>query len=182
MAIYIRIIGLRKFESIEREKKRISTILDSIELDLKFLNFIPVNDKLLTWELSETEFCKFYELKIFDCSIKLVFDNSNFIEFYCSKGLDIRDFGVTEENKKFVEGVRKIFGKIATGYGIKELIYFSEWFFDPDSIREGVSTFEELKQLIDSNKYIEQPDYWGKWKNDYFIEKVWCKNLEDCAN
>ncbi|WP_437397169.1 hypothetical protein [Flagellimonas lutimaris] len=171
MAIYIRTIGFREIESIENECDRISKILDSIVLDLDFLNENLIDKELLKWELVKTKYHSYFELKLEQDSLKVFFDNPNFIEFLGSKGWDIRDFGVGEDNRKYLNGAKEIFKSISRNYGISELYYFSEWFFDPDSIREGENSVDDLKKLLESNPYSAMPDFWEEWPNGYVVEK-----------
>ncbi len=172
MAIYIRTIALREIDSIEKERERLFKILKSTKLELDFWNENHFEIKSLEWKLIETDYRSYFELKLFKTTLKLFFDNPNFIEFLCSDGWDIREFGKTEKNRDCLNGIREIYRRISRNYGIIEVFYFSEWFFDPDSIREGESSFENFKDLIASNPYIEMPEFWKEWKNGYFVEKI----------
>ena len=172
MAIYIRTIGVRKIDKEEIEIERLDNILRSTNLNLDFL--IENHRKIdrSEWKLLKTEHHCYFELDLHGESIKVLLDNPNFIEFISSNGWDIRDFGRTEENKNYINGIKSIYQAISSKYGLSELYYFSEWFFDPDSIREGLSSFKEFKKIIESNPYIKMPKFWDEWPNNYVIEKV----------
>ncbi len=169
MAVYIRIIGIRKLDSIENEQMRLTQILDSIKLNLKFINEKSINAK---WNLNITEYKKYFELKLFEHSLQIHFDNKNFIEFLGSEGWDIRDFGSDKQNIDYLNGIKDIFRLIAESYGIKELIYFSECFFDPDGIREGESTFEDFLELIKLNPNSMRTELYELKTSEYYIESI----------
>ena len=172
MAVFIRTIGFREIYSIENERNRVSKILDLIALDLDFLNESLVGKELIVWNLVRTKYHSYFELKLSQDTLKVFFDNPNYIEFLGTKGWDIRDFGADDENRKYINQVREIFKRISGNYGISNLYYFSEWFFDPDSIREGENNIDDLKNLIESNPYSEMPEFWEDWPNGYVVEET----------
>ncbi len=148
MAVWIQIIGLRQSASIEIEKDKISEILKNAEFDFNFIKkSSDLELKKVSWNLSQSKGIEYFELPIFGQSLKIYFDNPNFIEFSGSFELFSSWFRFADkEQSELTNEIRKIFRKIASDYGISELIYFSEWFFELDGIRNKEETFEDLKK------------------------------------
>ena len=76
------------------------------------------------------------------------------------------------EQSGLTNGIRKVFLKIASEYGIPELIYFSEWFFELGEIRNKQETFEDLIERIKNNSNQKKNELFGLESNEYFIEKT----------
>jgi hypothetical protein len=174
MAVWIQIIGLRKSDSIKNEKEKILEILNKMEFNFDFLNQKNgVELKKTEWNLTESKGIEFFKLSMFDQYLKICFDNPNFIEF--SGSFDLFSAWlqfVDKDEYKITNGIRKIFGKIASEYGISELIYFSEWFFSLDYIRDGNATFENLIEQIKNNPDCEREELFGLEAEEYYKEKV----------
>ena len=82
MAVWIQIIGLRKSDSIENEKEKILKILNKTEFDFNFVKQKPdIELEKTEWTLIQSKGIEFFELPILDQSLKIYFDNSDFIEF-----------------------------------------------------------------------------------------------------
>jgi hypothetical protein len=174
MAVWIQIIGFRKSDSIENEKERISEILNKAEFDFDFVKRkSDVELKQVKWSLTQSKGIEFFELPILDQSLKIYFDNPNFIEFSGSFDLFSSWFWFADkQNSDLTNGIRKIFSAIASDYGISELMYFSEWFFELGEIRNEEETFEDLKKRINDNPEREKKELFGLESNEYYIEKI----------
>lgn len=167
MAVWIQIIGIRKSYSIEKEKNIISRILKNTKFDFDFIN------KKVNWNLTQSKGIEYFELPILDQSLRIYFDNPNFIEFSGSFELFSAWFRfVDEEQSVLTNGIRKVFLKIASEYGISELIYFSEWFFELGEIRNKKETFEDLIERIKNNSNQKKNELFGLESNEYFIEQI----------
>ncbi|MFI1770268.1 hypothetical protein [Thalassobellus citreus] len=174
MAVWIQIIGLRKSDSIENDKNMISKILKNEKFDFGFVNknsgleFEKVN-----WNLTQSKGVEYFELPILDQSLRIYFDNPNFIEFSGSFGLFSSWFQFADKKQsELTNGIRKIFGKIASEYGILELIYFSECFFELGEIRNKEETFEDLMERIKNYPDLKRDELFGLESNEYYIEKT----------
>jgi len=174
MAVWIQIIGFRKSYSIENEKERVSEILNKKEFDFDFVKRkSDVELKQTEWNLTQSKGIEFFELQILDQSLKIYFDNPNFIEFSGSFDLFSSWFWFADkQNSDLTNGIRKIFSAIAFEYGISELFYFSEWYFDLDEIRNEEETFENLKKRIQNNPKHRKGELFGLESNEYFIERI----------
>ena len=174
MAVWIQIIGFRKFDSIENEKEKISKILNKTEFDFDFVNRkSDVELNQAEWNLTQSKGIEFYELSILDQSLKIYFDNPNFIEFSGSFDLFSSWFWFTnKQNFELTNGIRNVFRKIAAEYGIEELFYFSEWFFSLDEIRSKEESFEDLINRIQKNPKDRKEELYGIESNKYYIEKI----------
>jgi hypothetical protein len=174
MAVWIQIIGLRKSNSTEHEKEKISEILNKAEFNFNFLKRnSDLELKQAKWNLNQSNGIEFFELLIFDKSLKIYFDNPNFIEFSGSFDLFSSWFWfVDKQNSALTNGIRKIFNTIASEYGISELMYFSEWFFELDEIRKQEETFEDLIKRMNDNLEREKKELFGLQPNEYYIEKI----------
>ena len=112
-------------------------------------------------------------MPILDQSLRIYFDNPNFIEFSGSFDLFSAWFRFTDEKQsELTNGIRKIFKKIASEYGISELMYFSEWFFELGEIRNKEETFEDLMERIKNNPDRKRNELFGLESNEYYIEKI----------
>jgi len=172
MAVYLRIIGIRKLDSIESEINRLENILPKVEMNIDFLKQAGIIAKEIgTWELKITEYHKYFEYKTGNHSFKVTFDSPDFLEFLCSHGGNYYHF-VDEKNNAYANGVLKIFRSISILYELNELTFFSEWFFDPDEIRIGDSTFKELKKMMELNPKYRRTELWGLESNEYYVEKI----------
>lgn len=174
MAVWIQIIGIRKSDSIENDKNLISKILKKAEFDFNFINNNSnVELEKINWNLTQSNGIEYFELPIIDQSLRIYFDNPNFIEFSGSFDLFSAWFRFTDEKQsELTNGIRKIFGKIASEYGISELLYFSEWFFSLDYIRDGNATFENLIEQIKNNPDCERNEIYGLESKEYYKEKI----------
>ena len=174
MAVWVQIIGLRIADSIEDEKEKIFEILNKTEFDFDFVKQkTGVGLEKTEWNLTESKGVEFFELSIFDQSLKIYFDNPNFIEFSGSFGLFSSWFRFADEDQsELTNGIRKVFQNIAFEYGISELIYFSEWFFELGEIRNEERTFEDLMERINNYPDLKREELFGLESNEYFIEKT----------
>ncbi|KAB1155930.1 hypothetical protein F7018_11515 [Tenacibaculum aiptasiae] len=174
MAVWIQIIGLRKMDSIENEKKKVFEILNKTELDFDFIKQkLDIGLKKTEWNLTQSKGIEFYKLPILDQNLKIYFDNPNFIEFSGSFDLFSSWFRFTDkQNLDLTNGIRNVFRKIAFEYGISELIYFSEWFFELGEIRTQEETFENLMELIKNHPNLKKNELFGLDSNEYCIEKI----------
>ena len=174
MAVWIQIIGLRKLASNQIEKERVASILNSIEFD--FNSILPEYDIRLSqpqWKLRQSKDIEFFELQLLNQSLKIYFDNANFIEFSGSFDWFGSHFWfVDKQNADLTKSIRNVFLKIANEYGISELIYFSEWFFDLNEIRTGEETFKGLKNRIKESSEYQKKELEGMEANEYYIEKI----------
>jgi hypothetical protein len=175
MAVWIQIIGLRKSKSIENEKEKISEILNEIdfEFDLdsqKFRYDLKKNNS----DLYPTKGNEFFEITMFDeSSLRIYFENPNFIEFSGSSWLFSLWLNfVDKKQSRLTNRIRKVFRKIACEYGITEIIYFSEWFFSLDFISNGNATFENLIEQIKNNPDCERNELFGLESEEYYKEKI----------
>ena len=174
MAVWIQIIGLRKSDSIENEKEKILKILNKTEFDFNFVKQKPdIELEKTEWTLIQSKGIEFFELPILDQSLKIYFDNPDFIEFSGSFELFSSWFRFADkEQSELTNGIRKVFRKIGAEYGISELIYFSEWFFELGEIRNKEETFEDLKKRIQDYPDLKRNELFGLESNEYFIEKT----------
>jgi len=174
MAVWIQIIGLRKSDSIEKEKEKIFEILNKTEFDFDFVKQkTGVGLKKTKWNLTESKGIEFFELPIFEQSLKIYFDNPNFIEFSGSFGLFSSWFRFADKKQsEFTNGIRKVFRNIASEYGISELIYFSEWFFELGEIRNEEETFEDLMDRIKNYPDLKREELFGLESDEYYVEKI----------
>ncbi|AXT20464.1 hypothetical protein D7030_04905 [Flavobacteriaceae bacterium AU392] len=172
MAVWIQIIGLRKPDSIENEKEKIFEILNKTKFDFDFVKQkTGVGLEKIEWNLIESKGIEFFELSMFDQSLKIYFDNPNFIEFSGSFELFSSWFRFADkEQSELTNGIRKVFRKIASEYGISELIYFSEWFFELVEIRNEEETFEDLMERIKNYPGLKREDFFGLESNEYYVE------------
>ncbi|MCB0476215.1 MAG: hypothetical protein KDC69_11095 [Flavobacteriaceae bacterium] len=174
MAVWIQIIGLRKSGSIENEKEKIFEILNKTEFDFDFVKQkTGVGLEKTVWNLTKSKGIEFFELPILDQSLKIYFDNPNFIEFSGSFELFSSWFRFADkEQSELTNGIRKVFRNIASEYGISKLIYFSEWFFELGEIRNEEETFENLMEKIKNYPNLEREKLFGLESNEYYIEKI----------
>lgn len=174
MAVWIQIIGLRKSDSIENEKEKIFEILNKTEFDFGFVKQkTAIGLEKTEWNLIESKGIEFFELTVFDQSLKIYFDNPNFIEFSGSFGLFSSWFRFADkEQSELTNGIRKVFRKIASEYGISELIYFSEWFFELREIRNEEETFDDLMERMENYPDLKRNELFGLESNEYYIEKI----------
>ena len=174
MAVWIQIIGLRKSDSIENEKEKIFEILNKTKFDFDFIKQkSSVGLEKTEWNLTESKGIEFFELSLFEQSLKIYFDNPNFIEFSGSFGLFSSWFRFAdEEQSELTNGIRKVFQNIAYEYGISELIYFSEWFFELGEIRNEEKTFEDLIEQIKNYPNLKRKKLFGLESNEYYVEKI----------
>ena len=162
MAVWIQIIGIRKSDSIEKDKNRISEILKEEEFDFEMKN----SDIGL-------QGIEYFEFPIFGQSLRIYFDNPNFIEFSGSFELFSAWFRFTDKKRsELTNRIRKVFRKIASEYGISELIYFAEWFFELGAIRNNEDTFEDLIERIKNYPDQKRNELFGLESNEYYIEKT----------
>jgi len=174
MAVWIQIIGLRKSDSFEKEKEKISEILNETKFDF---DFVKKNSGIeldnTKWNLTESKGTEFFKLILFDQYLTIYFDNPNFIQFSGSFDLFSSWFRFADkEHSELTNGIRQIFRKIALVYGISELIYFSEWFFELGEIRNKEETFEDLMERIKINPKLKRNELFGLEANEYYTEKI----------
>ena len=82
MAVWIQIIGIRKSDSIEKDKNIISKILNNAKFDVDFVNKnSDVERQKVNWNLTQSKGIEYFELPVIDQSLRIYFDNPNFIEF-----------------------------------------------------------------------------------------------------
>jgi len=174
MAVWIQIIGIRKSDSIEKDKNLISKILKNTEFDFDFINKnSDVELKKVNWNLTQSKGIEYFKLPILDQSLRIYFDNPDFIEFSGSFELFSAWFRfVDKEQSELTNGIRKVFQKIALEYGISELMYFSEWFFELGEIRNKEETFENLIERIKNYPDQKRNELFGLESNEYYIEKT----------
>ena len=174
MAVWIQIIGIRKSDSTEIEKEKIRKILNTAEFDFDFVKpNLGLKTEKSEWKLTQSKGIEFFELPLFDQALKVYFDNPNFIEFSGSFGLFSAWFRFTDvKQSELTDGIRKVFRKIASEYGISELIYFSEWFFSIDYIRNKEANAENLIELIKNNPDLKRNKLYGLESNEYYVEKI----------
>ncbi|MFC7445319.1 hypothetical protein [Mesoflavibacter profundi] len=174
MAVWIQIIGIRKSDSTEIEKEKIRKILNTTEFDFDFVKSnLGLESEKYEWKLTQSKGIELFELPLFDKSLKVYFDNPNFIEFSGSFELFSAWFRFTDEKQsELTNGIRKVFRKIASEYGISELIYFSEWFFSIDYIRNKEANAENLIELINDNPELKRNKLYGLESNEYYVEKT----------
>ena len=174
MAVWIQIIGLRKSDSIGNEKEKISEILNKTKFDFDFVKQNSgVKLEKTKWNLTQSKGIEFYELQLLEQSLKIYFDNPDFIEFSGSFGLFSSWFHFADkEQSDLTNGIRKVFRKIAAEYGISEIIYFSEWFFELGEIRNEEETFEDLMERIKNYPDLKRNELFGLESSEYFIEKI----------
>jgi acyl-CoA synthetase (AMP-forming)/AMP-acid ligase II len=161
MAVWLQIIGKRKLESLEKEKEKIIKIINTINLDSAFLSQSKYNPE--NWNVRKTEENEYFEYnfvpKIISNSIRIIFNNSDFLEFsgpfdFFSGWYLLGD----KYPKEIAEGWQKIFGEISKNYGITELFYFSEWFFATELIHgnedeeNATELFERFEKCKDNQK------------------------------
>lgn len=179
MAVWIQIIGLRKLESKENEKDEIFKILNETEFNFDFIqkkSGIKLDKP--KWNLTQSRGMEFFELPILDQSLKIYFDHPNFIEFSGSFDLFSSWIWFTDkQNSDLTTGIRNIFRKIASIYGISELYYFSEWFFGLDGIKSEEETIESLEKQIKNNSEFKKQELFGLESNEYYLEKITPSNL-----
>lgn len=172
MAVHIRVLGFRKLDSVQQEQNKWTAILNRLKLDLQFLEEPSKDFNSENWKLVISENKKIYEYQLGpNREIELHFENENFVEFMGADSWNWFDF-VDMKNIDNTSGWRKIFANLAREYGITELHYFSEWFFDPDDIRSGDISFQALKNQIDSNLDLKRDEIWGMESTQYFVEKI----------
>lgn len=175
MAVWLQIIGKRKLESLEKEKEKIINIINDIELDLSFLPQSKYNPE--NWSIKKTEeneyFDYMFEPKIISNSIRIIFNNSDFLEFsgpfeFFSDWFLLGD----KYPKEIAEGWRKIFGEISKNYGITELFYFSEWFFATELIHsnEDEENATELFERFENHKEYQKSSLENMNHNEYYKE------------
>ena len=170
MAVWAQIIGLRQSKSIENDKIRLLEIFKNHQLSLIKSRVSHSNS---IWKLSENRGVSYFELEFFEESLKIYFDNPNFIEFSGSFLLFSSWFSFVDPNKsELTNEICAVFRKIAFDLGISELIYFSEWFFSLDDIRNKEETFKDLENTIKENADRKSNELFGCKSNEYFIEKV----------
>ncbi len=158
MAVWMQIIGFRQSNSFEKEKERISNIL---------------NSENLNWSLKKLNKIEFFEFTFIDQQLKIYFDNPNFIEFSGTSGIFAAWFKfVDKENTELTNKVKKVFSQIANKYGIQKLYYFSEWFFSLDEIRLEEETFEQLIERIEKYPDLKKTELLGLQANEYYAEKI----------
>lgn len=174
MAVWIQIIGLRKSQSIKNERAKISDILNRIKFDVAFIEK-KAGAKLenTDWNLTTYKGIEHFELSIFDQSLKIYFDNPDYIEFSGSFELFSSWFWFTDKaQSEITDGIRAMFRNFALAYGISELIYFSEWFFELGEIRTNEETFDDLIEWIQQNPNRRRKTFFGLEANEYFIEEI----------
>lgn len=174
MAVHIRILGFRKMASIEKEMAKWSRILNGDASEFDFIKTSLDKSDLSSkkWELKETQLHNIYRYSLGnDEEVKIYFGHENFVEFIGVYSWNWFNF-VDLKNIDSTNRWRKLFSDMARRYGIKELIYFSEWFFDPDDIRTGEMTFHELKKQLDSNTDKKRKELWGLESTEYFVERI----------
>lgn len=174
MAVWIQIIGLRQSDSIENDKEKLLKILDKTEFDFEFIEQkTGVKLEKTEWNLIESKGIEFFELPILKQSLKIYFDNPNFIEFSGSFDLFSSWFHFADKKQSdLTNGIRRVFRKIASEYGISELIYFSEWFFELGEIRNQEETFANLNRRILDYPDLKRNELFGLESNEYFIENL----------
>ena len=112
MAVWMQIIGLRKSDSINKDRVLISAILTKIKDD--YTNF--------EWETKKHNEIEFFQIQILDLTLKIYFDNSKFIQF-SGYGPFINWFQFADKNQSnLTDKIRKLFKTIASEYGISELL------------------------------------------------------------
>ena len=158
----MQIIGLRKSDSINKDRVLISAILTKIKDD--YTNF--------EWETKKHNEIEFFQIQILDLTLKIYFDNSKFIQF-SGYGPFINWFQFADKNQsKLTDKIRKLFKTIASEYGISELLYFSEWFFELNEIRNEMETFEDLMKRIEDYPDLEKKELFGLEANEYYRESI----------
>ena len=185
MAVWMQIIGFRKMDSIEKERKRFSKILAELENDFSFLEgwhlHKPYDSK--NWKLKKYNKFEYFEYSFTEHSepnsldmdsIRIFIENPDFISFYAPQYYFYNwwDF-IYGKGKKSTEGWRKLFTEIAGQYGLKELMYSSEAGFATDAIYEGDETFETIFEYWKKHPKNEKKDLYEITKQfEYFMEKI----------
>lgn len=175
MAVWLQIIGKRKLESLEKEKEKIINIINDIQLDLSFLSQPKYNPE--NWSIKKTKEHEYFEYmfepKNISNSIRIIFNNSDFLEFsgpfeFFSDWFLLGD----KYPKEVAEGWRKIFGEISKNYGITELFYFSEWFFATELIHsnEDEENATELFEMFENHKEYQKSSLDNMNHYEYYKE------------
>ena len=181
MAVWLQIIGKRNSESLDLERQKIKDILSRIELDLSFLsNYYNLkNYKSDNWTLKKDNEIEYYEYPLSDRqkndfnSIRIIFNNPYFIEFSGPFDFFSAWYWLGERYPEIVcKGWCKIFNQISKEYGVKELFYFSEWFFATELIYCGEENAYELFKAFEEKKANEKSSLIGLNYDEYFIEKI----------
>lgn len=174
MAVWMQIIGLRESNSLESEKKKIWEILENTDLDLKFVEKLSGrNIDTAKWVLNQSRIFEYFEFPLLDESLTIRFDHPNYISFSGSYALFAHWFDfVDEKREELTNGIRAIFAKIASAYGISELIYFSEWCFGLDNIESGEDTFEDLMKCIEGYPEHQRSELFGLESYEFYIETI----------
>lgn len=172
MAVWIQIIGLRKLESIEKEREKVSKILSKTSFNFDFMRSnSKVDSGKFQWNLTQSNGMEFFEVN--EQSLKIYFENPNFISFsgcfdYFSAWYHFTD----PKQSELTNAIRNVFQRVARAYGITELIYFSEWFFPLEIIPDKSATIDDLINLMKDNPNLRRNELFGLESNEYFIEKV----------
>lgn len=162
MAVWMQIIGMRKLKSIDSDKLLISKVLDKIKNEYKSF----------AWKIDSHTETEHFKIMTNNQTLKIYFDNPNFLEF---SGCDLFQawFKFADKgNEEITNEIRNIFKKIAFEYGITELIYFSEWFFELGEIRNKMETFEDLTIRISNYPEHKRKELYGLKSYEYFVEKI----------
>lgn len=181
MAVWLQIIGKRDSNSLEDERKKIFEIVSNINLDLSFLentefksSYNPKN-----WRLGQEYNMEYYEYPLVDDlntrfrSIRVIFNNPNFLEFSGPFDFFSEWFYLGDKfPEKISSGWRKIFEVIARDYKMNELIYFSEWFFATELIHSGEETAKELFECFEKYKENEKKSLTQLNHNEYYCENL----------
>ena len=171
MAVWMQIIGLRNAFSVEEDKARLSKILESTQFDFRFLSPEADENFSAKWELHQGEDYAFFKIILLNQSLIIHFHHPNFIEFSGSfDWFSLWHKFVNKENKHLTEGIRSVFNKIAKAYGINELIYFPEWFFSLDDIKNGDATFNDLKEAMLLNPDKKKKELYDLRSYEFYID------------
>lgn len=177
MAVWLQIIGKRKFESLAKEREKISNIIHKTKLDLDFLFQSKYNPE--NWLVKKTDGMEYFEYKLYGNSksvmnsIRIIFNNPEFIEFsgpfeFFSNWFLLGDRYPIE----ILEGWKKILCEISKNYGITELFYFSEWFFATELIHsnENGENANELFEMFENYNYNQKKSLKNMKNNEYYKE------------
>lgn len=178
------ILGVRKSESLEEERRTFTEILKNIELNFDFIDnieFDAVYNKN-KWQLKRYNSFEYFDYAFKENpdpeffnpnSLKIFIENSHFIKFqgpdyYFNQWWSLHQL----KNKNSSEGWRTIFKEIGLKYGLNEIIYTTEWgCYNIDELEEDDPPFEELyyEFLNSGNKKTE---FYGLGSAEHFIEEI----------
>jgi len=181
MAVWLQIIGKRNSESLQIERQKVENVISRIELDLDFLSNYghSSNYNSNNWTFKKNNEIEYYEYPLGDRqkndfnSIRIIFNNPNFIEFSGPFPFFSDWYLLGERYPEIVgKGWCKIFNEISKEYGIEELFYFSEWFFATELIHSGEENANDLFEAFELKKVNEKSSLIGLNYDEYFKEKI----------